>query len=146
MGQLIIPDGAIVYLDTAPIIYSIERHIDYWQLLIPLWQKIQTGSISLISSELLILECLVIPLKTNNKLLINAYEQFLSTRITLFPIQENILRLAAQLRARNKLKTPDSIHAATALSHKPTLFLTNDSGFQNIPNLSIVVLKDVLNS
>lgn len=55
MGQLIIPDGAIVYLDTAPIIYSIEGHIDYWQLLTPLWQKIQTGSISLISSELLIL-------------------------------------------------------------------------------------------
>ncbi len=146
MGQLIIPDGAIVYLDTAPIIYSIERHADYWQLLTPLWQKLQAGSISLISSELLILECLVMPLKTNNTLLINAYEQFLSTRITLFPIQENILRSAAQLRALNKLKTPDSIHAATALGQNPTIFLTNDAGFHNIPNLSIVVLKDVLNS
>ncbi len=146
MGQLVIPDGAIVYLDTAPIIYSIERHIDYWQLLTPLWQKLQAGSISLISSELLILECLVMPLKTNDKILINAYEQFLSTRITLFPIQEATLRSAAQLRARNKLKTPDSIHAATALSHAPTFFLTNDAGFHNIPNLSVVVLKDILNT
>jgi hypothetical protein len=63
MGQLEIPDGAIVYLDTAPIIYSIERRADYWQLLIPFWQKLQAGSITLISSELLILECLVMPLK-----------------------------------------------------------------------------------
>ena len=146
MGQLIIPDGAIVYLDTAPIIYSIERHADYWQLLTPLWQKIQAGNIQLISSELLILECLVMPLKNNDRILINAYEQFLSTRITLIPIQETILRSAAQLRASNKLKTPDSIHAATAISHSPTLFLTNDAGFHNIPNLSVVVLKDVLNN
>jgi predicted nucleic acid-binding protein len=146
MGQLIIPDGAIVYLDTAPIIYSIERHADYWKLLTPLWQKIQAGSIQLISSELLILECLVMPLKNNDRILINAYEQFLSTRITLLPIQESILRSAAQLRASNKLKTPDSIHAATAISNSPTLFLTNDAGFHNIPNLSVVVLKDVLNN
>lgn len=146
MGQLAIPDGAIVYLDTAPIIYSIERHVDYWQLLTPLWQKLQAGNITLVSSELLILECLVMPLKTNNRVLIDAYEQFLSTRITLHPIEESILRLAAQLRARNKLKTPDSIHAATALSHSPTLFLTNDAGFHDIPNLSVVVLKDVLNA
>jgi hypothetical protein len=67
VGQLIIPDGAIVYLDTAPIIYSIERHADYWQLLTLLWQKLQAGSIQLISSELLILECLVMPLKNNDR-------------------------------------------------------------------------------
>jgi predicted nucleic acid-binding protein len=84
--------------------------------------------------------------KNNDRVLIDAYEQFLSTRITLLPIQESVLRLAAQLRARNKLKTPDSIHAATALSHSPTLFLTNDVGFHNISNLSVVVLKDVLNA
>jgi predicted nucleic acid-binding protein len=124
MGQLIIPDGAIVYLDTAPIIYSIERHPNYWQLLTPLWQKLQAGSIQLMSSELLILECFVMPLKKNDRVLINAYEQFLSTRITLLPIQESILRLAAQLRASNKLKTPDSIHAATAINNSPTIFLT----------------------
>jgi hypothetical protein len=41
MGQLAIPDGAIVYLDTAPIIYSIECHADYWQLLIPLRRAIR---------------------------------------------------------------------------------------------------------
>ncbi len=85
------------------------------------------------------------PLKKNNRVLIDAYEQFLSTRMTLLLIQENILRSAAQLRASNKLKTPDSIHAATAISNSPTLFLTNDAGFHNIFGLSVVVLKDILN-
>lgn len=146
MGQLIIPDGAIVHLDTAPIVYSIERHADYWQLLTPLWQKLQAGTIQLISSELLILECLVKPLKTNDTTLINAYESFFADRITLVPIQESILRSAAQLRASSKLKTPDSIHAATALSSSSTLFLTNDAGLYNTSGLSVVVLKDVLNA
>jgi len=50
MGQLNVPDGAIIYLDTAPIIYSIERYLDYWQLLAPVWEKLESGSIQLIST------------------------------------------------------------------------------------------------
>jgi predicted nucleic acid-binding protein len=146
MGQLSLPDSAIVYLDTAPIIYSIERHPDYWQLLTPIWEKLQSGSIQLMSSELLLLECLVIPLRTNNTVLITAYEQFLSSRITLFPIHDSILRLAAQLRATNNLKTPDAIHAATALKIGCTQFLTNDAGLRTVSGLSVVVLKDILNA
>jgi predicted nucleic acid-binding protein len=146
MGQLSVPDDAIIYLDTAPVIYSIERHPDYWPLLIPVWEKLQAGSVQLISSELLLLECLVIPLRTNNTALINAYEQFLSFQVTLFPIRESILRLAAQLRAINNLKTPDAIHAATALGIRHTLFLTNDVDLRTVPGLSIVVLKEVLNA
>jgi hypothetical protein len=82
MGQLSVPDGAIVYLDTTPVIYSIEQHPDYWQLLIPLWEKWQTGTVQLISSELLLLECLVMPLRTNNTVLINASQR--SEPISLF--------------------------------------------------------------
>lgn len=146
MGQLSVPDGAIIYLDTSPIIYSIERHIEYWQLLKPIWEKLPSGNIHLISSELLLLECLIIPLRTNNTVLIDAYDQFLSSRITLHPIRESILRSAAQLRATNNLKTPDAIHAATALNIGCTLFLTNDAGWRTIPGLSVVVLKDILNA
>jgi predicted nucleic acid-binding protein len=145
MGQLNIPDGAIVYLDTAPVIYSIEQHPDYWPILLPLWGKLQAGNVQLISSELLLLECLVIPLRTNNTVLVNAYEQLLSSQVALFAVHESILRAAAQLRATSNLKTPDAIHAATALSMSHTLFLTNDSGLRNVAGLSIVVLKDVLN-
>jgi hypothetical protein len=36
MGQLNIPDAAIVYVDTAIVIYTVENHASYWQLLQPL--------------------------------------------------------------------------------------------------------------
>lgn len=69
------------------------------------------------SSELIILECLVGPLKTKDSGLIAAYETALGARdLSLLPVTDQILRDAASLRATHNLKTPDAIHAATALS------------------------------
>jgi predicted nucleic acid-binding protein len=143
MGQLAIPNQATVYLDTAVVIYSVEAHPEYWNLLQPLWIKFQSNEISLISSELIWLETLVIPIRNNNSDLIQAYEQLLD-EIQRVPVSEAILKEAARLRASTKLKTPDAIHAATSLSLNCTLFLTNDAGFRNISGLPVIVLKDVL--
>ncbi len=145
MGQLTIPSDATVYVDTAPVIYSVEFNPDYWALLQPLWAKFQANEINIISSELLWLETLVFPLKTQNKSLIQSYEQLLKDDLQLIPITSAILKEAADLRAFTYLRTPDAIHAATALNVGCTLFLTNDIGLRNIPGLSVVVLKNVLN-
>jgi predicted nucleic acid-binding protein len=146
MGQLIIPDNATVYVDTAPIIYSIELHPDYWTLLQPLWVKQQAQEIRLMSSELLWLEILVFPLKYKNQPLIQLYEELLRDDIQLIAIDKTILRTAAEIWATTNLKTPDAIHAATALNMGCTLFLTNDAGLRTIPGLSVVVLKNVLHA
>ena len=146
MGQLNIPSSAVVYVDTPIVIYSVEFNPDYWQLLQPLWAKLQANEISIVSSELTLMECLVVPLRNGNTLLIDTYEQLLSSQISLVPISQTILKNAAQLRATTSLRTPDAIHAATALSQGCTLFLTNDSGFRNVLNLSVVILSEVLAS
>jgi predicted nucleic acid-binding protein len=146
VGALIIPDNATVYLDTAPVIYSVETHPDYWALLQPLWSKSQANAINLVSSELLLLETLVSPLKNHNVALVTVYEDLFKEDIHLIEVTQTILRAAAHLRAITSLKTPDAIHAATALDHGCTIFLTNDSGLRTVPGLSVVVLNDVLNA
>jgi predicted nucleic acid-binding protein len=146
MGQLIIPDNATVYVDTAPVIYSVETNPDYWALLQPLWTKSQASQIDIISSELLLLETFVFPLKNNNTELVAIYEELFTDDIQLLEITQRILRSAAQLRSVSNLKTPDAIHAATALDAGCTIFLTNDSGLRTVPGLSVIVLKDVLNA
>ena len=146
MGRLDLKDGAIVYVDTAPIIYSVERHPKYIDLLQPLWTKVNNNEISLFSSELLWLEILVKPLKANNQSIIDLYTELLTSSIQLAPVDESILRSAAQLRSTTKLKTPDAIHAATAMSCDCTIFLTNDRGFQNTPRLPVVILDQVIQS
>jgi hypothetical protein len=56
MGSLVLPSSGTIYLDAPPVIYSVEKHVDYWHLLRPLWAASMGGQINLVSSELLLLE------------------------------------------------------------------------------------------
>ena len=147
MGSLNIPASSLVYVDTSIVIYSIEKFADYFPLLEPMWLSFQNGDIEIISSELILLETLVAPIRANDTLLIDAYEQLLlSTRMQLIPITQLVLRDAARRRATTNLKTPDAIHAATAVASGCTLFLTNDKSFRSLSDLSVVILDEVLAS
>lgn len=147
MGSLNIPESSLVYVDTSVVIYSVEKFPSYSPLLEPLWLSLSSGNIQMFSSELILMETLVVPLRNSDTTLINAYEQLLlSSEMQLIPIGQSILREAANLRATTSLRTPDAIHAATALSINCTLFLTNDKGFRNVPNLPVVVLSEVLSA
>ena len=145
MGQLNIPANSIVYVDTAIIIYSMERFPNYFPLLEPMWRQSQTSEIQVITSELTLLETLVMPLRNGNTGLIDCYERMLlSSEISLISINQTILKQAANLRSTTNLKTPDAIHAATAINQNCKIFLTNDAGLRNIPLPSVIVLKDLL--
>lgn len=95
--------------------------------------------------SLTILETLVGPLKHGARLLAEAYNQILvASEMRLLPITQPILREAAALRAAiPALRTPDAIHAATALSTDFTLFLTNDPGFHRVSRLPTAVLEEL---
>jgi len=147
MGSLNIPDFSFVYVDTSVVIYSVERVPSYYPLLEPVWQKFQADEIRIFSSELILLEALVLPLRNANTDLVSSYEQLLvSSNMQLVSIDQTILKEAARLRATTNLKTPDAIHAATALNNVCTLFLTNDSQFRNVAGLPVVVVREVLTS
>lgn len=147
MGQLNLPSNAKVYLDSAILIYSVEAHPDYRELLRPLWLSLQASEIEVISSELSLMEVLIVPLRNNDTALVNDYrELMLNGEMQLIPIIQTILTQAAQLRATTNLRTPDAIHVATAINTGSTLFLTNDLRIRQVPNLSIIVLQDVLES
>ncbi len=144
MGQLSISHGSRVYIDTAPIIYSVEKHKDYWELLVPLWQSSKEGRIDLVTSGLTLLEVLVQPLRQNNTGLIDAYESLLTnTEIVVQSISIDILHRAASLRASENFKTPDAIHAASALASGCTHFVTNDPIFTRLSNVDVVILRDL---
>ena len=145
MGALNLPATGLVYLDANPVIYSVEKHPVYWPLLQPLWQAARGKSIEIVSSDLVLMETLVGPLKSGNAALASAYEQlFQQAQTRLVPITHAILREAAQLRATTKLKTPDALHAATALHAGCALFITNDAGFRAVATLPLVILDDLL--
>jgi predicted nucleic acid-binding protein len=128
VGTLTLPASGLVYLDAQVVIYSVETHADYWPLLQPLWQAAQARALQLVSSELTLMETLVGPLRSGDTRLSTAYEQlFPSPEMQPLSITTAVLREAARLRAAvPPLRTPDAIHAATALLAGCVLFVTND--------------------
>jgi predicted nucleic acid-binding protein len=146
MGRLTLPASGVIYADAPVSIYTADVHPVYAPLLIPLWQAVTNAAVQVVSSELTLVETLVLPLRTSNSLMLRQREGIWQQQnAQLLPVTETVLREAARLRATHSgLKTPDAIHAATALIHGCVLFISNDQGFRRIPGLSLVLLDEVL--
>ncbi|MEP7337557.1 MAG: PIN domain-containing protein [Acidobacteriota bacterium] len=145
MGSLNLPSSWIVYVDTAPVIYSVEKHPDYSALLDPLWAASELGQIRIIGSELILLEILTGAFKRNDPQLVADYEKVLTAaEIKLIPISPALLRQAARLRATINLKTPDAIHAATALANGCVQLITNDKDLKRVTMLDVAVLSEIV--
>lgn len=147
MGSLTLPPAASgpIYLDTDALIYSVERVPRYWSILEPLWSALESQLISIAGSELLVIESLTGAIESGDPGLRALFESvFESGQLQLFPVTRDVLLRGAELRSAHRLRTPDAIHAATALLGKAALFLTNDVGYRRVPGLPVVLLEDVL--
>lgn len=146
MGPLNLPAGSDVYLDANAIIYTVEHVEPFSSRLAALWQTVQAGQLHVITSELTLLEVLVKPIREQRQDIEDAFRAVLqrSPDVSMLPISLGVLERAAQLRASTHLKTPDALHAATALEHGCALFLTNDPAFRRVPGLAVTLLSDLV--
>lgn len=145
MGQLKLPSAGSLYVDTNAVIYRVEQIEPYLTASAPLWDALDAGTVSVVTSELTLLEVLVKPLRDGNSALASLFRTVLlgTAGFTCLPITRSILESAAQLRASCQLKTPDAIHAATALAHGSSLFVSNDIAFRRVTGLPVAVLHEV---
>jgi len=60
------------------------------------------------------------------------------------PTDFAIAELAARYRARYGLKTPDALHAATAVHAKATGFVTNDASFNRVKEFETLQFEKLL--
>lgn len=148
MGALALPTYGAVYLDANSIIYTIEGVEPYLTTLDPLWDAVQARMLTVATSDLSLLEVLVGPIKTGDRKLEADFRNLLqgSQGVQLLPITHAVLARAASLRATLNIKTPDAIHAATALLAGCALCVTNDRAFKGVPDLPVAVLSDVIAS
>lgn len=145
MGTLTLPPSGSVYLDTSAIIYSVERNEPYLTLLAPAWQRAEAEQIVLVCSELAVAETLVRPIREGNRGLETAFRSvFSAPEVQVVPVTRQLWEATAHLRAETGLKTPDALHAVTALQAECTLFITNDADFRRVQGLPVAVLDDLL--
>lgn len=138
--------GTTVGLDTAPLIYFIERHPEFLPLVRPpFFKAVEIGEVQVVTSTLTLAEVLVYPYKYGNRSLAQQYSNILlhSRNLRTIPVSAEIAIEASRLRAAYRLKTPDSIQIATARTANATAFLTNDEGLAPVSGLQIITLNRV---
>jgi len=103
-------------IDTAPLIYLVERHATFGPLVRALIERAESGALELITSTLTLTEVLSLPLEQNAETTVSAYRSILlqSPYLHLRPIDVEVAERAAYLRALYRLKTPDALQIAIA--------------------------------
>jgi predicted nucleic acid-binding protein len=131
-------------IDTAIVIYLVERHERYLPVVRPLFEAADEGRLELVTSAITLLEVLVVPYRAGNAALAIRYEALLtrSRGLELVEVARPLLRAAAQIRGVHAARTPDAIQLATGLARRCGSFLTNDRRMPSLPNLPVLHLGD----
>lgn len=93
-------------------------------------------------SRLSWLECRVGPMKANDTATLALFDAFFARPdLTWVELSRGVVELAAAIRARHGLRTPDALQAACCLQLGPEhRLLTGDAMFQRVQGLNVMVL------
>jgi predicted nucleic acid-binding protein len=132
-------------LDTSPAIYYIEAHPQYDALVSRVFDLIADGEPEASTSVVTLTEALTRPLTLRDISLQQAYRDLLlrNPQIRTLAIGATAAELAAALRARYTLRTPDAFQLAVAIEDGCQVFLTNDARLRRVTELSVLVLDDL---
>ena len=141
----ILPQVSQVFLDTAPLIYYLERSVNFFPIVDCFFQGLKSSNIPAVVSPITLAECLVMPFKLNDIQMQQNYINFLTNtrEIEMVSINTEIARTAAELRATYRLKLPDALQVAVAISSGCDGFLTNDSDLKRVRELQILVVEEL---
>ncbi|HVT44566.1 MAG TPA: PIN domain-containing protein [Thermoanaerobaculia bacterium] len=131
-----------ICIDTAPIVYHLEN-VEPWSELTTLaLDRVSEGTVECIVSAVSVTELLVRPYQLENLEAIEFCERFLLSmpNLRIVPVDYELARRAASIRARHRLRTPDSIIMATAIGEAADLLLTNDPDFEKAESSETRVL------
>jgi len=109
-------------------------------------EAIEKGHVRAATSTLSLLEILVQPYREKLDDLVLKFYALLTTfpNIRWIELSKEIADSAARIRAEYRLKTPDAIQVATALSSGATGFVCNDPVFKRVREFECLLLEDCL--
>jgi predicted nucleic acid-binding protein len=126
--ESMIPNGSKVLLDTVALIYFLEANERYSKMAEKIFGRIESGELQGVLANLVFAELLVPLYRSGDPQavagLVNRILNFRNLEVVTLTTEISIE--AARLRAKYSLRTPDAIHAATAIITQASGILTND--------------------
>ena len=137
LEQVDLPDGALVLVDTAPIIYVLEHDPKFAARFRPLFERQRTGNIQFAVTTITITEVLTGPFKAGEEALAKRYRAAMESWhvVSLTP---DIAESAARFRASLGLRTADAIQVASAISINADALVTHDRDFSRVRTLTVL--------
>jgi predicted nucleic acid-binding protein len=134
----------LVALDTSVWIYHFEGS-DHARAADSVLEAIAHGHVAAVTSELVLLELLVAPLRKKDRDAADEIELALLhfPNLRLAPVTRNVLVRAAELRARYGLRAPDAIMLASAVESGATLAVTNDKAWRKVEEIDVLLLSEL---
>ncbi len=112
-----------IYLDSCVIIYLIEGSLDVKESVSRAFK--QASDALFLASDLVRMECRVGPLRRMQTSVLAEFDDFFS-KVQIASPTSAAFDLAAELRAKHGIRTPDAIHLALALAYDCDEFWTSD--------------------
>lgn len=123
------------YLDTSPIIYTVETSPLYAAKVDAI---LATPGVVPVTSEMARLECRVQPLRQGNRKLLQEFDDYFDSKLLeVISLTRDVVDKATEIRAQFNFKTPDSLHLAAAVVSKCDVFLTNDHRLNRFTEITI---------
>ena len=134
-----------VFVDSAPLIYLLERNSTYLNRVRYFFERTVTGQFVAVTSPVTLAECLVLPLRSGKTALSQLYKDVIVSgrNFDFVPIDAAIADRAAAIRSQHNLGLPDAFQAAIALETECDAFLTNDTQFGRVSELAVVLLNQL---
>jgi predicted nucleic acid-binding protein len=132
-----LPRGALLLLDTAPIIYALEGHPRFAPRFQPLFDRQAAGEILFAVTTLTIAEVLTGPLRAGEEALAQRYRAVMESW-QVVDLTAEIAESAARFRAGLKLKLPDAIQVASAIAANADALVTHDRDFSKVTALPVL--------
>ena len=128
-----------IYLDSAPVIYVVERHAPYDEYLDA---RLSILGDVLVASELTRLECRILPVREDNRRVLRDFDDYFANRVLeMVPLTRDVIDAATLIRARYGFATPDAIHLGAAVASGCDVFLTNDNRLARFGEMSVEVVE-----
>ncbi len=129
--------GALLLIDTAPIVYHLEAHAAFGPRFRPLFEAHAAGEVRFAVTTVTLAEVLAGPVAAGDEALVRRYRSVLETW-RLVPLDADIAETAARLRASLRLKLPDAIQAASALAINAAAVVTAGHDFDRMTALRVI--------
>ena len=129
-------------LDTSFWIYFLEENQEYLREIRKVVDEIEAGRIEAVFSSIGLIEVLTGPKKFGNFELAGKYQELIAhfPNHTIQGINEQIVEIASDLRARYGIDTSDAVHLATAMDFGAQKFITNDRRLKKVKEIKVEIL------